>query len=53
MKVEVFYERNRDCDYYPDLVVNDMVIIERKAPESLGDEHSVQLLDYLRATQKR
>lgn len=36
--------------YYADLIVNDLVIIELKAASSIADEHYVQLLNYLKAT---
>jgi len=49
-KIEVYYEDHLVGEYYADLVVNDFVIIELKAAESLCDEHAVQLLNYLRAT---
>ncbi len=37
-------------DYYADLIVNNLVIIELKAAESLCEEHEAQLINYLRAT---
>ena len=37
-------------DYYADLVVNNVVIIELKAAESLCAEHESQLINYLKAT---
>jgi GxxExxY protein len=33
-----------------DVVVNDLVIVELKAAESLCEEHEAQLTNYLRAT---
>lgn len=49
-KIEVFYDGQRVGEYYADLVVDDLVIIELKAAEELCVEHSYQLLNYLRAT---
>ena len=49
-KIEVYYDGNRVGEYYADLIVNDLVILELKAAEKLCDEHAVQLLNYLRAT---
>ena len=49
-KIEVYYEGQCVGDYYADLVVDDLVIIELKAAEELCLEHSYQLLNYLRAT---
>ena len=37
--------------YFADLVVNENVIIEIKAAESLCEEHEAQLLHYLKATE--
>ena len=38
-------------EYFADLVVEDMVIVELKAVESLVKEHETQLINYLKATQ--
>ncbi len=38
--------------YYADLVVEDKIIIEIKAVETLHPSHEAQLLNYLRATDK-
>ena len=45
LKLETFY-----C---PDIIVNDVVIVELKAVESLTALHSAQLLTYLKLSQKR
>ena len=37
-------------EYYADLVVNDLVIVEIKATKILLQEHEAQLLNYLKAT---
>lgn len=37
-------------DYYADIVVNDLVILELKADEKLMPEHEAQLINYLKAT---
>ena len=37
-------------DFYPDLWINDRVIIEVKAIQTLAKEHEVQLVNYLTAT---
>lgn len=49
-KTEVYYKMNNVGEYYPGLLVNDLVIIELKAAESLVPEHESQLVIYLRAT---
>ena len=38
------------AEYEPDLVVEGRVIVEVKAVRSLHDEHTAQLLNYLKAT---
>lgn len=49
-RIEVIFKGCVVGEYFADLVVNDLVIIEIKAAENLCDEHSLQLLNYLRAT---
>lgn len=46
----VYYDEQEVGIYYADLVVNNLVIIELKAASSIADEHYVQLLNYLKAT---
>ena len=48
--IRVYYEGNEVGDYFADLIVNDVVIIELKASESLCEEHEAQLINYLKAT---
>jgi len=48
--IKVFYEEEQVGDYYADLLVNDLVIVELKAAESLCPEHEAQLINYLKAT---
>jgi GxxExxY protein len=48
--IRVNYEGMEIGDYYADLLVNDCVIIELKAAESLCEEHEAQLINYLKAT---
>jgi GxxExxY protein len=48
--ITVFYERKQVGNYFADLIVNDVVIIELKAAESLCEEHEFQLINYLKAT---
>lgn len=51
-RINVFYEGIEVGDYYADMLINDTVIVELKAAESLRQEHALQLLNYLRATDK-
>jgi len=48
--ITVEYSGNVVGEYYADLVVNELVILEIKATKFLMDEHEAQLLNYLKAT---
>ncbi len=48
--IKVYYDSVEVGDYYADLLVNDLVIAELKASESLREEHQAQLINYLSAT---
>lgn len=48
--IRVYYDGNEVGDYYADLIVNGLVIVELKAAESLCEEHQTQLINYLKAT---
>ena len=48
--IKVYYEKKEVGDYYADLLVNDLVIVELKASKSLCEEHEAQLINYLKAT---
>ena len=48
--IEVYYAGQQIGEYYADLIVNDLVILEIKAVKNLIDEHEAQLLNYLKAT---
>ncbi|MFL5803769.1 MAG: GxxExxY protein [Roseiflexaceae bacterium] len=50
VKIAVFYEGDVVGEYFADLLVENVVIIEIKAARSILDEHAAQLLNYLRAT---
>jgi len=49
-QIKVYYEENHVGTYYADIVVDNKLIIEIKAMESLREEHEFQLVNYLRAT---
>lgn len=49
-KISVFYKDIEVGEYFADLIVNDLVIIELKAAESLVSAHEAQLLNYLKST---
>lgn len=48
--IKVYYDDKEVGDYFADLIVDDCVIIELKAAESLCPEHEAQLINYLKAT---
>jgi len=49
--IKVFYESEQVGEYFADLLINDLVIVELKAAENLCEEHEAQLLNYLKATE--
>ena len=49
-KIDVHYKGENIGDYFADLIVEDVVIIELKAAEGLVEEHEAQLINYLKAT---
>ena len=51
-QIKVHYKGNEVGEYYSDLIINDLIIIELKAKECLLEEHEAQLVNYLRATDK-
>ncbi len=48
--IKVFYELEEVGDYYADLFVENLVIVELKAAKSICEEHEAQLTNYLKAT---
>ena len=51
-QIKVFYKTQEVGEYYADLVVNELIIIELKAAEVIVEEFEWQLLNYLRGTDK-
>lgn len=49
--INVYYDEKLVGEYFADLIVNNQVIIELKAAESLIEEHELQLINYLKATE--
>jgi len=49
-QIIVFYNGKQVGEYYADLLVDNMVILELKAHEYLLEEHENQLINYLKAT---
>ena len=48
--IKVYYNEKIVGEYFADILVNDLVILELKAAEALVDEHETQLINYLKAT---
>ena len=48
--IQVYYKGEVAGDFYADLLVNHLVIVELKSGKELLDQHRAQLLNYLRAT---
>lgn len=46
----MYYEDETVGEYFADLVVNGLIILELKASEKLAYEHECQLINYLKAT---
>lgn len=49
-QIPVYYAGAMVGEYYADLVVNGVVIVELKAVQRLLPEHEAQVLNYLKAT---
>lgn len=50
-RINVYYEDDIVGEFEADLVVEDKVILELKAAESLSEANEAQLINYLRATE--
>ena len=48
---QVFYEEQAVGEYFADLLIDDKVILELKAAQSIATEHEAQLVNYLKATE--
>ena len=51
-QILVYYFGKDVGEYYADLVVDNLIILELKAHECLLEEHENQLINYLKATDK-
>lgn len=50
LPISVYYNKQRVGNYFADLIVEDLIIIELKAVESIDEAHEIQLINYLKAT---
>ncbi|MFA7229389.1 MAG: GxxExxY protein [Melioribacteraceae bacterium] len=48
--IKVFYDFKNFGEYFADILVNDLIIVELKAAECLCEEHECQLINYLKVT---
>lgn len=51
-QIKVFYYNKIVGEYFADIIVEGVVIVELKAAKSLCEEHELQLVNYLKATEK-
>ncbi|MFN0033154.1 MAG: GxxExxY protein [Flavobacteriales bacterium] len=49
--IEVFYDGEKVGQYFADIIVNEIIVVELKASETLCEEDEFQLINYLKATQ--
>ena len=50
-KISVYYKRTEVGEYYADLLVEDLIILELKAADSIVKDFENQILNYLRGTE--
>jgi GxxExxY protein len=50
LPIKVYYSGKLVGEYFCDIVVNDLVMVEVKAVKMFMEEHEAQLLNYLKAT---
>jgi GxxExxY protein len=48
--IEVFYDSQSVGEYFADILVNNLVMVELKAVKQIAEDHEAQLLNYLKAT---
>ncbi|MBF8294864.1 MAG: hypothetical protein HW389_1409 [Bacteroidetes bacterium] len=49
-RIDVFYDGQRVGEYYADILVDECVVLELKAAETIAPEHEAQLINYLKGT---
>ncbi len=50
-KIKVYFKGHEVGEYFADLLVNGHIILELKAVDSICNEHELQLINYLKATE--
>ncbi|NUO78524.1 GxxExxY protein [candidate division KSB1 bacterium] len=48
--IRIYYQDELVGEYFADLLVSDLIIVELKAVQALAEEHEAQLLNYLKST---
>ena len=48
--INIYYKNHVVGIYFPDIVVNDTILIELKAVEILEDKHVIQMINYLKVS---
>ena len=48
--IKVYYSCEIVGEYYADMIIENCIIVELKAAQSISDAHEAQLLNYLKAT---
>ncbi len=48
--IKVYYDKKIIGEYFADIIVDDKIIIELKAAENICQEHEMQVINYLKAT---
>ncbi|MCS5422127.1 MULTISPECIES: GxxExxY protein [Psychrilyobacter] len=51
--IDVYYHNKKVGEYIADLIIEEKVIVELKSIEKLNKVHNAQLLNYLKATNKK
>ena len=51
--IELFYKGEPIGDYFADILVEDVLIVELKCADTFANEHLAQCLNYLKATKRR
>jgi GxxExxY protein len=46
----VYYDGAIVEDYFADIIVNDLILVELKTAEGITDTHEAQLMNYLKST---
>ena len=49
--IKVYYKSEEVGDYFADIFVENVVIVELKASKTISEDHEAQLINYLKATQ--